>query len=373
VRAAALVPLLALAAAAPAPAPASAVAPAQLGGQRAVWSFPGTEPPAWLLAGVRRGEVGAVLLFADNGRRPEDVRRLVDRLQAEPRPPGLDAPLLVLVDQEGGPVRRLEGGPERGHGDLARLPVSASRAAGREAGALLCRAGIGVDIAPVTDLARPGSVIARQGRSLGAGPAAVARRAAAFAAGLAENGVAAAPKHFPGLGAAQRTTDDVPVRIDLPLAELRRADLRPYRDLVARGVPAVMVATAVYRAYGPRPAALEPRVVRGELRGRLGFRGVAVADALDTPALAPYGDHARIAEASARAGVDLLPFVDPAAARRASAGVAAAVRAGRLGRADAERSLARVLTLRHMLSLGVPVLPPPGGSPAPVAASPCTS
>lgn len=341
--------------------------PAQLAGQRVVWSFPGTTAPVWVVDGIRRGEIGAILLFSENGRRAADVRVLVDRLQAVPRPTGLNAPLLVMIDQEGGPVRRLDGPPIFGAADLADLPPGTSLSAGRSAGRLLCRAGVNVDIAPVVDLARPGSVIAAQGRALGANPVAVSRRGVAFAQGLAEMGIAAVPKHFPGLGAAQETTDVAPVRITLPLAEIRRNDERPYRDLIARGVPMVMIASAVYTAFGPRPGVMNSRVVRRELRGRLGFRGVTVADALDTPALAPFGTHGQVAVASARAGVDLLPFIAPQAARRAATGLRDAIRAGRVPRGQAEASLARVMTLRWSVALGVPLVPftSPGDGPLP--------
>ncbi len=329
------------------------VAAHRLAGQRIVWSFSGTTPPAWLMRGIRRGDVGAVLLFAGNGTDPDAVGQLVVRLNAVRRPL-LDPPLLIMSDHEGGPVRRLAGPPYRGAADLARLPVSASLAAGRQAGSVLCRAGVNVDLAPVVDLARPRSVIARQGRSFGRGPDAVAARASAFARGLAEYGVASSPKHFPGLGAATETTDLAPVTIGMSAPLLRREDERPYRRLIREGGPMVMVGTAEYPALSRGPAALSPTVVQGELRQRLGFRGVVIADALDTPALAATGGDAAVARRAAAAGVDLLPLVGVAAARRAQAGLGAAIADGTLPRADAQASLERVLTFRRMLAMTPP-------------------
>lgn len=338
--------------------------PAQLAGQRVVYPFPGTSVPAWLRDRIRRGEAGGVLLFAGNGTDAATVRRLTGELQAIPRPAAFDAPLLVMTDQEGGPVRRLRGAPEAGAGVLAGRPVAASRRAGEAAGRLLCRAGVNVNLAPVLDLARPGSVIAAQGRSLGRGPLPVARRAVAFARGMAPWGVLAAPKHFPGLGPATRTTDDVPVTITASRADLQGADERPYRALIGQGVPLVMVGTAVYRAYGPAPAALTPRVVEGELRERLGFEGVVVSDALDTPALAPSGGHGAVAVRAAGAGVDLLLYADPAAARAAADGIAAGLRAGTVSQARARASLERVLSLRRALQgAGAPTPGPLGARP----------
>ncbi len=58
-------------------------------GQRLIACFRGTaRPPAQLLARIRRGELAGVVLFADNADTIAATRRLADRLQAIPRPPG---------------------------------------------------------------------------------------------------------------------------------------------------------------------------------------------------------------------------------------------------------------------------------------------
>ena len=79
---------------------------AQLAGQRVVYGFAGTTLPPALVARIRRGEAGAVILLGSNAPSDAAARALIARLQAIPRPAGLDRPLLVMIDQEGGPVRR---------------------------------------------------------------------------------------------------------------------------------------------------------------------------------------------------------------------------------------------------------------------------
>lgn len=333
-------------------APVTRVEAQRLAGQRIVWSFPGTAPPQWVESGIRRGEIGAILLFSSNGRDVATVRRLTRRLQAIRRPL-LDPPLLIMSDHEGGPVRRIDGPPRRGAGDLATAPVAASRTAGREAGQLLCRAGVNVDLAPVVDLAHPGSVIGRQGRAFGRTPQAVADRAIAFAQGLEEYGIGYAPKHFPGLGRARETTDEVPVTITADATALR-TDLRPFAQLVGHGAPMVMVGSAIYPAFDRQPAVLSARVVGGELRGRMGFSGIVVADALDTPALAAVGRHDQVALRAARADVDLMPFVGPDAARHAQRSLAAAITRGRLSLRAARASRERVFTYRRAREIAAP-------------------
>jgi beta-N-acetylhexosaminidase len=343
--------------AAPAAAPVdtAALTPAQLAGQRIVYAFEGTAPPPALVRRIRRGEAGAVILFASNAPTNAAARTLVRRLQAIPRPRAVDRPLLVMVDQEGGPVRRLAGPPAQSGAQLGAAGPTVARAAGRAAGRLLRSVGANVDLAPVADVGRPGSALLGERRIAGTSAATVTGVTVAFSTGLAQAGVAAAPKHFPGFGAATVNTDAAPARITVPAAELRRVDMRPFRALIDRGVPMVMLSTAIYTALDPsHPAALSRRIATGELRGRLGFRGVSVSDDLDTPALAESGGTVTVALTAARAGTDMLIFVGQASGPRAADGMAAALASGALPRAAAEASVARIMALRAALPPGLP-------------------
>jgi beta-N-acetylhexosaminidase len=322
---------------------------AQLAGQRVVFAYAGVRVPDALVRRVRRGEAAGVILFARNVPSRDALRRELRRLQRIPRPPGLRAPLLVMVDQEGGPVRRLPGAPRRAAAELR--DRRSARAAGRAAGRNLRGAGANVDLAPVADVARPGSAIERERRSFGRDAGRVARLAVAFALGLRDTRAAATVKHFPGFGAAPVNTDFAPVRIGASRGELRRVDMRPFAAAIAAGVPLVMVSTVVYPALDPRrPAALSRRIATDELRGRLGFEGVSIADSLGTPAVARFGDGGRVAVAAANAGCDIVLFGGGyLAGARAANGLARAIRSGELDRAEAERSVERVLALRATL------------------------
>ena len=94
-----------------------------------------------------------------------------------------------------------------------------------------------------------------------------------FASGLQSGGVAATGKHFPGLGDASLNTDDAVQRIGLSRQALRRVDAAPYRAFVAAGGELVMLSTAIYPAFSPRPAAFSAAIAAGRvlrLRHRLG-------------------------------------------------------------------------------------------------------
>jgi beta-N-acetylhexosaminidase len=204
----------------------------------------------------------------------------------------------------------------------------------------------------VLDVARPDGVIAATERGFGSTPQRVAATAVPFAEGLQAGDVATTAKHFPGLGAAPENTDFAVQRIGLSRQRLRDVDEEPYRAFVAAGGDLVMLSTAIYPALAPDPAAFARPIATVELRGRLGFDGVSITDALDTVAVRSFGGPARASVAAARAGTDLLLFTDLAAAEAGAAALVAKLRARRLDRAEFEASAQRVLDLRAKLAGG---------------------
>jgi beta-N-acetylhexosaminidase len=232
-----------------------------------------------------------------------------------------------------------------------------SRQGGAGAAANLASVGLNANLAPVVDVYRhPGNFIDQFERSYSSSPTRVAMLSQGFIEALQAGGVVATAKHFPGLGAAARgqDTDEGVVRLDVPLSELRAVDEAPYRPAIAAGVRLVMLSWAVYPTLDPDlPAGLSPTVIEGELRHRLGFRGVTITDSLGAGALSAFGGSAQRAVLAARAGDDLLlcsastveqdsPTIGIAALR----GVASAIASGAIRRATAEQAAERVLRLR---------------------------
>ncbi|HMI71064.1 MAG TPA: glycoside hydrolase family 3 N-terminal domain-containing protein [Solirubrobacteraceae bacterium] len=325
--------------------------PEQLAGQHVVFPFAGRTPPRALLARIRRGEAAGVIFLGANLGTPAQVRALTRRLRAVPRPPGLGAPLLLMVDQEGGSVQRLPGAPSRSAPAMAATGDPAvARAEARATAATLRAAGMNVDLAPVVDVVRPESALHAEGRGFGFGARSAARFGAAFVRGLTEGGVAATAKHFPGFGAAVENTDTSAVRIPVPLRELRTVDRRPFRAAIRAGARLVMLSSAVYPALSAQPAVFSQRVVQAELRDGLGFEGVTISDDLEAPAFAVHGGTSGAALRAAAAGIDLLLFARTyAGAARAAGALARAIRSGAVDRAPLDASLQRVLALRSSL------------------------
>lgn len=322
----------------------------QLAGQRIVIGLEGTEVSPRLRRAIAGGEVAGVVLFSANFPSRGEGRRLIRSLQAIPRPPALRDPLLIMVDQEGGQVKRLGGAPSASAQEMGERGAAFSREQGRRAADNLRQVGVNVDLAPVLDVARPDGVIAATERGFGASAQRVTATAVPFAEGLQSGGVAATGKHFPGFGAASENTDFAVEQVGLSKQRLREVDEAPYRAFVATGGDLVMLSTAIYPAFSDRPAAFTRAIATGELRRRIGFEGVSITDALNTAAVEAFGGPVKGGLAAVGAGVDLLLFADLGPALRTGQALVSRLRSGALRHPDFEASVQRVLDLRAELA-----------------------
>ena len=333
---------------APAPVPAST---AKLLGQRIMVGMAAeTTPDAGLLRAVRDGRVGAVILFRANIVNRTQLTALTRSLQRAARLGG-NPPLLIATDQEGGQVKRLPNGPP----DLSPPEIASSGSAavatreGHATGVYLKRFGINMDLAPVVDVPTfPGAFIWQEGRAFSFSASAVAKYATAFALGLQSANAAATAKHFPGVGSASIDTDNQLDELRPSAAQLDGA-LRPYRELIPSGLDAIMLSTAGFPAYDPTgtPTALSRRLIQSLLRGQLQFEGVTITDALGTPT---GHDEVTAGVLAARAGADILLYTDSAPGELPA--LQAALRSGRLSRAEADASYERIVALKHRVGGG---------------------
>jgi beta-N-acetylhexosaminidase len=329
---------------------AESLPPGQLAGERIVVGLDGTSVGPGLRSAIRKGRIAGVVLFAANFPSRAAGSRLIAQLQAIPRPPNLRSPLLIMVDQEGGQVKRLSGAPSASARTMGARGAAFSARQGRRTAANLRDVGVNVDLAPVLDVGRPGGVIAATERSFGSTAARVTATAVPFAKALQAGGIAATGKHFPGFGAATENTDFSVERIELSRRELRSVDEKPYRAFAAAGGKLVMLSTAIYPAFSEDPAAFTRSIATGELRDRLGFDGVTITDALETPAVEHFGGPAEAAVAGARAGADLLLYAHLESAEAAWRALLRKLRSGALDREEFETAVERVLDLRAELS-----------------------
>jgi beta-N-acetylhexosaminidase len=329
----------------------------QLAGQRIIYSYSGLTPPQSLIQRIEAGQAAGVIFFGDNISSENQIGSVVTELRRADAMSPVPAPLLLMTDQEGGEVRRLPGQPTLSEKQIGESsdPVGQASAAGTGAGQNLAGVGMNVNLAPVLDVYRQAGDFDDQfQRSYSMNPTIVANLGSAFIGAQQQAGAAATAKHFPGLGAAtaSQNTDTGPVTLNVSLNDLRSIDEAPYPAAISAGVRLVMVSWAVYPALDPtNPAGLSPAVVQGELRGRLGYTGVTITDALEAGALASFGTDKQRGVSAAQAGMDLILCSDGNVTQGddVDSALASALESGQLDRTTFEASVNRVTALRNGL------------------------
>ena len=250
-----------------------------------------------------------LILFKRNCETPAQVRALVESFTAAVGRP--DAP--ILIDQEGGRVRRLRPPnwpdyPSAGAiGMLAgRDPEAGARAAwlqGRLMADDLGAIGINIDCAPVLDAIVPGASEAIGDRSFGGDPESVTRLGRAVAEGLMAGGVVPVVKHIPGQGRALVDSHYALPAVEADLATLAATDFAPFQALA--DLPAAMTSHTLFTAIdADRPATTSAILIRDIIRRRIGFDGVLFSDDVSMNALA--GDHRERGRAIFEAGCDIV-------------------------------------------------------------------
>jgi beta-N-acetylhexosaminidase len=301
---------------------------------------------------LKRLPVGGVLL---TGRSRSGVASVATRTAALQQAVTGRVGLIVAADQEGGQVQTLTGpgfsaipaAVEQGRWSAQKLTDAATTWGGE-----LKSAGVNLDLAPVSDvlsaeLGQANLAVGVSRRTFGTEPDAVGSGVLAFTDGLSRAGVAAAVKHFPGLGEVRANTDrtanvrDTTTDADSPW-------LGPFRRAIAAGVPVVMVSSAVYTRIDPtQPAAFSRPVITDLLRTKLGFAGVVISDDVGRAVAVASVPAARRAVRFVAAGGDLVLTVDPQTAQPMLDGLVARAGADPQFATTLDAAARRVLEVKH--------------------------
>lgn len=243
---------------------------------------------------LRHPLVGGVILFTRNYANLEQLTSLASEIHAVREPH-----LLVGIDHEGGRVQRFREG-------FTRLPAA------RRIGALfdhshhkakelatntgwlmaseLRSVGIDFSFAPVLDLDY-GVCEVIGDRAFHRDPEVVYELSFAYIKGMAEAGMAAVGKHFPGHGAVKEDSHVAVPIDDRPYEEIYQRDIHPFRKLVPENLAAIMPAHVIYSKIDARPAGFSRRWLQDILRQQLHFQGVIFSDDLNMQGASVAGEH----------------------------------------------------------------------------------
>jgi beta-N-acetylhexosaminidase len=234
--------------------------------------------------------------------------------------------------------------------------------------------GVHVAFAPVLDVNNNPANPVIGVRSFGEDPALVATMGTAIMRGLQDHGMVATGKHFPGHGDTDENSHLTVTTVHASRARIDSVELVPFRRAVAAGLEGMMTFHGFIPSLDstPVPATLNPAIMTGLLRRRLGFNGLIVTDAMDMNgvlARVTVGQAAEVGSSSSgnygtiknsigiaeacklavAAGADILLM--PSDVPAAIDAVVAGIREGRFTQARVDSSVRRVLEIKHRLGL----------------------
>jgi beta-N-acetylhexosaminidase len=164
----------------------------------------------------------------------------------------------------------------------------------------------------------------------------------AFQAGLHNQGIMSAPKHFPGHG---NTVNDSHINLAIINSDLESLAVNEYRTFIraiGEGAQFIMVGHLVVPEIGGKrlPATLSEYFVKSVLRDELGFGGIIVTDAMNMGAVTLNYKPDEAAVMAITAGVDMILI--PKSFRTARDGILLAVRNGAISNERIRESLTRI-------------------------------
>jgi beta-N-acetylhexosaminidase len=227
------------------------------------------------------------------------------------------------------------------------LAYQMGRATAREGRAL----GIHMAFAPVLDVNNNPKNPVISLRSFGENPQLVAQLGVAFVRGIQENGMLATGKHFPGHGDTEQNSHLELARVGASAAQLDSVELVPFRAAVQAGVRGIMTFHGQLPGLDTSslPATLNPRIMTGLLRGRMGFRGLLVTDALDMNGVLGKMTMAEVTQRAVLAGNDVLLM--PTDIPGAITAVVDGVRQGLFPESRIDESVRKLLVAKQEMGL----------------------
>lgn len=246
-----------------------------------------------------------VTLFDRNLQNAKQAKRLTDEIKNLVR----GEQTLIAIDAEGGRVNRLQaaGFPNYAFQDtLARTPnpENITRLHAKLIACDMHAVGANLNYAPVLDLAHAKITSALCGRVFSKDEKQVATLGKIMIETYMANGVCPCMKHLPGHGRAE--TDPhlgLPVIKNSVLA--LASDFYPFE--VCNFCPAGMTAHILIEEIDPKnPVTQSAKAIRELIRGRLGFEGLLISDAIDMKAL--KGNIQTRAKACWAAGCDVVCY-----------------------------------------------------------------
>lgn len=253
-------------------------------------------------------QVGGFIIFSDNISTFAETKNLISELQK-----GVNTPMFIAIDQEGGRVQRLLSVSDKKATDIFSMAkvgefnnLDLSYGVGTIIGEEARTLGINTVFAPVLDVGNF-ATSSMKDRIISNNSEIVARNGIMIGKGIKDSGVIPVYKHFPGI--ADTTVDShyaLPV-IMKNMEELYAEELIPFIRAINNQAEMIMVGHVSYPLItgNDLPASLSKEIVGDLLRYELGYDGVVITDAINMKSLTKNYTEEEVYMLGINAGVDI--------------------------------------------------------------------
>lgn len=290
--------------------------------------------------------VGGMIYFAQNLETVDQTKEMIAATQGYSES-AVGLPMFISVDEEGGDVARCADTL----GTAQTYPMFSYNADGQAAydnafaiAQDISSLGFNLDFAPVADTwSNPENTVIGT-RAYSDDFNTTAELMPKAVKGFNDGGVYCTLKHFPGHGDTAEDSHYSSAVSYKSEEELETQEYLAFKSGIKAGAQMVMVGHITVPAISDEPACISEEIVTGELREKLGFKGVIITDSLAMGAVANYYSSGELAVEAVQAGVDILLM--PEDLPSAVAAIEAAVEDGTISEERIDESVARILDLK---------------------------
>lgn len=317
-------------------------------GQMLMVYYNSDEADADLIESLKENQPGSFIVTGDNLTEYNIIKKFIASLNKYS-----NVPMIIAVDQEGGPVQRLYDISDKKStfipnmhdvGVLNNKDISykIGNIIGSEAGSIGCNAVFG----PVLDIGDY-NISAMGKRLISDDKNVVISNGMKIFKGIEDTGLISIVKHFPGIGGTSDDTHDNEISVvNKTYDELYNTDLQPFITAINNNVSMIMVGHSSYPKItgDDLPASLSSKIISDILRTKLGYDGVVIIDAVNMGALASNYSEKYIYTTAINAGVDI--FIMPNGSKRVIDLIENEVNNGNISEETINKSVSRILKLK---------------------------
>ncbi len=292
--------------------------------------------------------LGGVIFFTQNIHTKEQFKQIIKDINKKAL-----IPPFLSIDQEGGRVERTE----NIHSGKKYLSAKSAAKNGdnflieqtQNMAKELLSYGINMNFAPVLDVNTNENNPIIGERAYSNNPEDVIHYSRIVTLEYIKNNILPVGKHFPGHGDASLDSHITLPTINLTTEELEQTHIRPFKELILQGIPAIMVAHVNYPAFNKEkiPASMSNTIINEYLIKKLHFNGIVISDDMIMGAIKGFSP-IDACITSLKAGINMFIFRNcNASLEKITKEISKAVKTGDLQENIIDFSIRKILTIKE--------------------------